>query len=126
VKLILSIQACTHDTKAKLRLFSDLAMQWRKDMAEDMKEIGGYDHRVPACIAHGRVTHRRSDCAGDSSVILQSWQNCQRFASVSPFGIKIDVISLFYIYTFVITVREIGHIKFSSPIFSKSLFFTLV
>jgi hypothetical protein len=103
VKRILRTQACTHDTKTRLRLFSDLALQWRKHAAEDTQQTDGCEHRVPACIAHARVTHSRSDCAGDSSVILSSWQNCQRFASVSPFGIKIDVISLFniYIYTYI-------------------------
>jgi len=88
VKLILIAPACTHGTKA-VRLFSDLAMQWRNDTAEDTKETGGHEHRVPACFAHVRVTCHRSDGAGDSGVILSSWQNCKPFASFSPFGIKL-------------------------------------
>jgi hypothetical protein len=76
-------------------------MQWRNDTAEDMRETGGHEHWVPACIAHARMTSRRSDCAVDSSVILSSWQNCQRFASVSLFGTKTNVISLFKIYIYI-------------------------
>jgi len=87
-------------------------MQWRNDTAEDMKETGGYEHRVPACFAHARVTSHRSDGAGDSGVMLSSWQNCKPFTSFSPFVIKTDVISLFklriymyiYIYLFYIYI----------------------
>ena len=87
LKPSLSTQDYTHDTKAK----PDPSPTWRCSggitRQKILKEKGGCEHRVPACLAHARVTSRRSDCAGDSGVILSSWQKCKRCTSFSPFGI---------------------------------------